>query len=132
MLVYGKYDDRQPTLYGTMANVPSADDEAIMYIDGQGNEVTFESEWLTKGRLVDAGNGRFNILDEDGEVEYQDVAMVVVTPGTDANEDGDYDDENDVAPEQTVVTPLEVTEDEATEEAGAGEGEDTGDGNDLE
>jgi hypothetical protein len=70
MLVYGKYDDRQPTLYGTMANVPSADDEAIKYVNGKGAEVEFSSEWLTKGRLVDAGNGRFNILGADGTVAH--------------------------------------------------------------
>lgn len=130
MLVYGKYDaTRQPTLYGTMANIPAANDEEIKYVDDKGNEVTFDPTWLTEGKLVDAGYGRFNILGDD---IHKNIAMVVVTPGTDANEDGDYDDEGDTAPEQTVVTPLEVTEDEATEEAGAGEDEDTGDGNDLE
>lgn len=127
MLVYGKYDEnKQPTLYGTMANVPSADDEAIKYVDGTDTEVEFEPEWLTKGMLVDAGNGRFNVV-ENGTVIHANVAMVVVTPGVDANGDGDFKDEEDVAPEDTVVTPIDVTED-----AGAGEGEDTGDGGDLD
>jgi hypothetical protein len=41
MLVYGKYEDKQPVLYGTMANIPSANDEAIKYVDGDGAEVAF-------------------------------------------------------------------------------------------
>jgi hypothetical protein len=76
--------------------------------------------------LVDAGNGRFNVV-ENGAVVHANVAMVVVTPGVDDNKDGDYNDDGDIAPEDTVVTPIDVTED-----AGAGEGEDTGDGNDLD
>lgn len=129
MLVYGKYEDKQPILYGTMANIPSGTDKPIKYVDGDGATIEFQSEWLIKGRLVDAGNGRFNILGDDGKVAYQDVAMVVVSvEGVDANEDGDYNDKNDgdIAPVEDVVTPIDVTED-----AGAGEGEDTGDGNDL-
>lgn len=128
MLVYGKYEDKQPILYGTMANIPAADDEKIKYVDGNGAEVEFSSEWLTKGRLVDAGNGRFNILGANGKVAHQDVAMVIVSvKGEDKNTDGDYDDEGDIPPVEDIITPIDVTE-----EAGAGEGEDNGDGPTLD
>lgn len=132
MLVYEKYENKQPVLYGTMANIPADDDEKIKYVDGKGDVVTFDPTWLTKGRLVDAGNGRFNILGANGKVAHQDVAMVVVTPGVDVDKDGVVDKEDgDVAPEDTVVTPIDVTDDE-TAEAGAGEGEDNGDGPTLD